>query len=272
MRRAERARRQLWDRNHLGGQRWRRGSSGRLCFSSGSSKAGNSGRLCVGPGPATVGRGGAASVSAGSGTSASGGGLTFAAGRSIASSGGRVLTVGAKEPQQAVAWCASRRQTVEPRAPAVGSRSARGARRPGTEGRRAWGPHVDGRSRRRRGRERGRRDERVWGIGDRGGGSERGGQRVGLSASTAGTEPASSSGMLVLGSGNAGATGSSGRLVFSSGTAAGGNSGEVLVGSGSTTGGCGGGVRASVGCSARAEEEGRSAGRRVEAEARAADG
>ena len=40
--------------------------------------------------------------------------------------------------------------------------------------------HVDGRSRRRRGRERGRRDERVWGIGDRGGGSERGGQRWGF--------------------------------------------------------------------------------------------
>ena len=148
-----------------------------------------------------------------------------------------------------MAWCASRRQTVEPRAPAVGSRSARGARRPGTEGGEPGVRHVDGRSRRRRGRERGRRDERVWGIGDRGGGSERGGQRWGFQRRQRdGT--ASSSGMLVLGSGNAGATGSSGRLVFSSGTAAGGNSGEVLVGSGSTTGGCGGGVRASVGCSA----------------------
>ena len=169
-------------------QRWRRGSSGRLCFSSGSSKAGNSGRLCVGPGPATVGRG-ARQASAGSGARASGGGLTFAAGRSIASSGGRVLTVGGEgtAASSGLVRITSANGGTAGASGRLAFSSARGGRerRGGEPGVR----HVDGRSRRRRGRERGRRDERVWGIGIAAAGRSARRSAVGLSASTAGTEP-----------------------------------------------------------------------------------
>ena len=109
-----------------------------------------------------------------------------------------VLTVEGEEPQQAVAWCASRRQRWN-RGRQRSARSARGPRRPGTEGRRAWGRH-DGM--RRRGRERGRRDERVWGIGDAAAG--RSGVSGGAFSVDSGDGTASSSGMLVLGSARSG--------------------------------------------------------------------